>query len=131
MRDDMARLLLEVGRFRTRGYDKVAKYRRWRWRGDAFDWGESRQRLRQGYDSGGERDYLSPLNRYLLKQVGKPWPQVQDDMLEDLDARRLRDWHLMQHLKSMVGYSRASHGGTPYKNCPFMVNAESGVLELR
>lgn len=127
----MARLLLEVGRYRSRGYDGATKYRRWTWRGDAFDWGASHQRLRQGYNRLDVGDYMAPLNRYLLRQVGRSWLLVQKDLLEGLDARRLRDRHLHQHVEGMVGYSRASHGCLPCKDRPFVVDADTGLLELR
>ena len=47
-------------------------------------------------------DRLSPLRRYLHKQVGRPWNKVYSELSRAFDKRSLRGFHLHEHVKDYV-----------------------------
>jgi hypothetical protein len=47
-------------------------------------------------------DKLAPLERFLAKNVGRPWPNVSAEMAEVLDFRSVLGFHLKTHLYQMV-----------------------------
>jgi len=47
-------------------------------------------------------DRLSPLDRALRKNVGRPWNKVYSELVASADSRNIRGWHLRDHIDSMV-----------------------------
>jgi hypothetical protein len=47
-------------------------------------------------------DRLGPLQRYLEKQVGRPWSKVEGEFLKALDTRTVIGRHLWDHARQMV-----------------------------
>ena len=98
MRDDFRKVVIERARWGSRlpnlktrwstaRYDPDADYglpKTWDWPQKSFS------------------DHLSPLRRYLQKQVGRPWRKVEAEILRTLDTRNLIGKHLWTHAKQMV-----------------------------
>ncbi|MEM8937515.1 MAG: hypothetical protein AAGC77_14045 [Pseudomonadota bacterium] len=87
---------------------------------------------------------LAPLNRYLMKQAGRPWRKVYSEICENLDAnntvkRHVRD-HLQDFVVTKVGIGRKGEwmngnewpGGrmsdTPWRQ-PLYVDPYDGILK--
>ena len=108
MRKDMSRVIIDT--YRTGG--AVAR---------AI--GGTRRRYRNGLDRDGEGgaprlgmrrdilsrldrkafgDHISPLARYLRKQVFRPWDEVQKEIFAWIDLRSTVQWHLTLHLEMLV-----------------------------
>jgi len=47
-------------------------------------------------------DFLTPLCRFLEKNVGRPWNKVYSEICEHADARSIDGWHLRQHVSLEV-----------------------------
>ncbi len=47
-------------------------------------------------------DHLSPLQRWLKKQVGQPWDSVYSRLCQQIETRTLCGQHLLHHLRDMV-----------------------------
>lgn len=132
MRNDMALILTEVGRYRSRGRDKVERYRKWRWSGDEHDSAANRQRLRMGCSARESRDHLKPLERWIRAQVGQPWVLVEQELRAGLDLRNAMHRHLLDHVDRLVGRTRAA-GGLPATTLrhPYIVDPDTGFLADR
>lgn len=48
-------------------------------------------------------DFLAPLRRYLLKQVGRPWDDVWSDICKVLKGNGLQANHIKDHVRNYVG----------------------------
>lgn len=82
----------------------------------------------------GFSDHLSPLRRWLGKQVGRPWHKVEGEILKGLDTRTVIGRHLLDHARQMVEiHCRIGADGRPYAlrgYCfrEFYVHPRSGLL---
>jgi len=108
MRSDMQKVIVERPRFlRARWKNKKTALRLTNQQNtDAFTSGED-------YDSGPTRasssrhekslnENLAPLERYLKRQVGRPWNKVYSEIRERIDARSALGLHVLQHLEGYV-----------------------------
>src|SRR5262245_37665130 len=60
-------------------------------------------------------DHLSPLRRFLDKQVGRPWRTIEGLVRKALDTRTLIGRHLWSHAQQMVELDvRMSPDGRPF-----------------
>lgn len=106
MRADMSRVIVE--RPRRGGVDR---------RGRAVPLGDLPQHegmRRPHVLSGGARELnenLSPLRRYLERQVGRPWNKVYAEIAEHLRAGNTVQQHVLDHLSNFVAIKpRRGHG---------------------
>jgi hypothetical protein len=67
-------------------------------------------------------DFLSPLQRHLRKNVGRPWNKVYSEIREAIDVRSLRGYHFLQHVRAEVGTN-------PLRTDGFYVHPRSGLLK--
>jgi hypothetical protein len=92
MRDDMRRVIITRGRF----FDPNCQPRKGR-RKPLEELPTKRSMRRDYNESWGRKslnDYLSPLRRYLAKQVGRPWDKVYSEICQKAGAKaRLRFRH--------------------------------------
>ena len=49
-----------------------------------------------------QSDHVSPLERYIRKQVGRPWDEVYGEVCAAADGRSVIHWHLRLHLMMYV-----------------------------
>src|SRR5262245_17947793 len=54
-------------------------------------------------------DHLAPLERYLRRQLGRPWSKVHGEIRARLDVRSATQLHVLEHLDAFV-VSRVSIG---------------------
>jgi hypothetical protein len=108
MRKDMAKVITErprrgssipskKTRLRIHRYDPENEYEALPKRIPAtrhLDWCDSEVK--------GFRDLLSPLRRFLRKNVGRPWNKVYSEIMQQLDVRKTMDRHLIEHVKLEV-----------------------------
>lgn len=59
-------------------------------------------------------DVLSPLRRYLRKNVGRPWNKVYSEIREHLDDRSIMGRHLFEHLSQEVELHAVLEDGVVY-----------------
>lgn len=64
------------------------------------------------------RENLAPLKRYLGKQVGRPWRDVQSDILATLRSRDPVQQHVLDHLKDFVARHVAIDGNGDWIEVP-------------
>jgi hypothetical protein len=50
-------------------------------------------------------DVLNPLERFLQKNIGRPWDKVYSELRSGLDVRKVTGLHIFQHLEQMVDLS--------------------------
>src|SRR5437764_249850 len=102
MRADMAQVVTESPRSGSSNPSLKTAWRLSRNEFDADDHGASRHpisRYRQfGHAAREFSDLLSPLRRYLHKQVGRPWNDVYSDLSQHLDRRSLTGIHIWGHV---------------------------------
>ena len=55
---------------------------------------------------------LAPLERYLNKQVGRPWDKVYSEIRANLDGRKATQLHILQHLSGYVTTDCWTENGT-------------------
>lgn len=98
MRDDFHKVVIERARWGSRLPNLKTRWSTARYDPDA-DYG-----LPKTWDEPQKSfsDHLSPLRRYLQKQVGRPWRKVEAEILRTLDIRNLIGKHLWTHAKQMV-----------------------------
>lgn len=136
MRSDMFKVIVE--RPRTgKSWDVLASRRR-------FDWdGPSRARMREGLGHVGLNENLRPLERYLKKQVGRPWDKVMSEISANIDRRNTVQQHVFEHLHDFVAMQVAwrdgvwidlrrpwlSHRGTWLRQ-PLFVHPRTGLLRV-
>jgi hypothetical protein len=79
-------------------------------------------------------DHLAPLQRFLDKQVGRPWRTIEGEIRKALDTRTIIGRHLWDHAKHMVEIEvRMSPDGRPfslrgYPISRLYVHPRSGLL---
>ena len=92
------------------------------------------QGMRRPYDRGYRRkefsDHISPLKRWLRKQVGRPWNKVWSEICQVVDSRDVIGKHLLSHVESEVEFPNE-----PSKNYHTWVQPlhvdKKGFLRLR
>ncbi len=136
MRTDMAKILVERPRPRSRvlrGRDG-RKYR------DASE--ASFLPMKAGYqDLKSLNENLHPLQRYLARQVNRPWDHVFREICAVIDGRSAVQRHILQHLHQHVAIQTRRVGGT-LLDCgeglfgpgpvwqPMYVDPRTGLLRL-
>lgn len=101
MRSDMHEVLIERPRGglrlkTSRGNKPSAR----EWTGSEDDYAHSyrpRQHRTKHFD-----DLLSPLKRWLRRQVGRPWNKVWSELCSGIDTRSVVGQHLLQHVRGEV-----------------------------
>jgi hypothetical protein len=58
--------------------------------------------MRAGYGQPGLNENLSPLKRFLQKQVGRPWSKVYAEISEHMDRRNTVQQHIYQHIDDFI-----------------------------
>lgn len=100
MRDDFERVIIERPRHGSRGRNLKT-----RWSAKRFD-SEGDYSLpavtSSKVDWKGFNDHLSPLQRYLEKQVGRPWWKVEGELRAGMDFSTIIGRHLWSHAERMV-----------------------------
>jgi hypothetical protein len=85
---------------------------------DVSDDDDQPTRLSRAQLYGGRRkhfsDVLSPLRRYLRKNVGRPWDKVYSEIREHLDDRSIMGRHLFEHLSWEVEVHAVLDDGVVY-----------------
>jgi hypothetical protein len=137
MRADMSRVIVE--RPRRGGIDR-------RGRAVALDDLPQRQGMRRPHVlSGGAKELnenLSPLRRYLERQVGRPWDKVYAEIAEYLRADNTVQQHVRDHLRNFVAikprrrhgsyFTYPGHGKEPFSRLwyqPLYVDEKDGILK--
>jgi hypothetical protein len=80
--------------------------------GDDFDSGSSRAPASRHSKSLNE--YLAPLERYLHRQIGRPWEKVLGEIRQGIDTRSAIGFHVMQHVPDFVRINTFLNGGAVY-----------------
>lgn len=102
-----------------------------------------------GFDSGSTRassarrdkglnENLAPLQRYLERQVGRPWNKVYGEILAGVDTRSAIGLHVLQHIPQLIWihtymkdgrvYARQYREGIPV--CGLYVHPVTGIVRL-
>jgi hypothetical protein len=108
MRKDMSRVIIDTYRSGGAGARAIGGTRRkYRNRLDCDgEGGAPRLGMRRDILSNAYRkefgDNISPLSRYLRKQVFRPWDEVQQEIFAQIDLRSTIHWHLSLHLQMLV-----------------------------
>jgi hypothetical protein len=95
MRSDMYKVIVERPRTGKYGYECGARLR------DDFE-GPSRLGMRAGYGRRGLNENLSPLRRFLHKQIGRPWNKVFGEISAGIDRRNTVQQHIHQHIEDFI-----------------------------
>jgi hypothetical protein len=113
MRSDMAKVIVERPRFGSRyKYRKKGQSSKWKWTGSGSEvCRESIYRLRGQTRSLNE--HLSPLRRYLHKQVGRPWNDIFHDICKHIRLDSAVQKHVRDHLAEFVQTRVIMKGSTP------------------
>lgn len=115
MRQDMNRVIIEVGRVGGYGEDKGKKKSYQREESEDFEGHVTREATKRWYRYGpkSQSDRLSPLRHFLKRNVGRQWSEVYSEICAVNDKRSLVGFHLLTHLDQEVIYhgSRSSHYG--------------------
>jgi hypothetical protein len=76
--------------------------------GDELDAGPQRHPAsagrQYGYFAKEFNDLLNPLERFLRKQVGRPWRKVEQDVRAAVDTRTIAGRHLLDHVCGRFGF---------------------------
>lgn len=116
MRKDMKDIIVNTTR---RGKGELDKGFRRGGKGKSKIHGEElpeREKMRYGYGKT-LNDRLTPLKRWIDKQVGRPWDKVYSEVCKFADNRNVRGRHLRQHIEWMVIASNKIElvDGKPYE----------------
>lgn len=106
MRADMAKVVTEKPR-RGSSARSLKTARRIPWQEfDADDHGSTHHKASRhgqyGWNAKEFTDVLTPLQRYLRKQVGRPWNDVYSELAHTLDKRSLTGLHIWTHIYQEV-----------------------------
>jgi hypothetical protein len=138
MRSDMAKVIVERPRYGSRMPTKGKGYGR---RGARIAWEDQPKREGIKVRSGGSKmlnEHLSPLRRYLAKQVGRPWDKVFARICRHVNRSNPVQDHVRDHLDDYVAicvivyYGQLCHGdgyrvGVPIYTL-FYVCPRTGIL---
>jgi hypothetical protein len=115
MREDMAKVVIERPRW---GHDLPSKKTGMRVRRydpeDEYEDSPKRLSGRAKYPKGATKsfsDFLNPLERFLQKNVGRPWDKVYSELCQHLDRRKTTGRHVFQHLEDYVSVNCFYDGG--------------------
>lgn len=104
MRSDLHEVLIERPRGgQRRKTDRGHKPRVGEWTGDDDSYADSyrpRRHRTKYFD-----DLLSPLRRWLRKQVDRPWDKVWSELAGGIDSRTVVGRHLLDHVRGLVTLS--------------------------
>ena len=131
MRRDMAKVVTEAPRGGHANPSKKWGRRLHRDEFDADDHGPSRapiaRRNQYGWEAKEFSDVLSPLRRYLRKQVGRPWDRVWSEIACTLDRRSVSGQHIFSHIRADV----ALHVWIGRDGCLYEVGSFGGASPVR
>lgn len=121
MRSDMHKVVVEKPRS---GSDRRSLKTRWSLRDydpeheyDVAKWMSSARHRQYGWNAKSFTDVLSPLFRYLHKQVGRPWNKVYSEMKASLDSRTVTGRHVFDHaMWAVKRYCHLKSDGRVYPN---------------
>jgi hypothetical protein len=102
MRSDISKVIVERPKYKPYGfgYDKGMKRRQ---QGVDPDDLPSRVSIREkGRNQKFSTDYLTPIERFLGKNVGKPWDNVYSEIREQLNPTTTMQYHVLQHIPDFV-----------------------------
>ncbi len=102
MREDMFKVIVE--RPRDGNTLKSRGGRRARFAGISGKIGSRRFIKMTERDTKSLNENLAPLQRYLAKQVGRPWNKVYSEICASLDASHTVKQHVRDHLEDFVAY---------------------------
>jgi hypothetical protein len=108
MRPDMARILVDRGRYETCSPSYSERLSRHLRRARCRDDEEAlplRMRMREGIHVSHE-EYLTPLERFLMRRRGQRWDDVYAELRAQLAPKNTIDMHIMQHLWGYVLFAR-------------------------
>src|ERR1700743_3245447 len=103
MREDMYKVLVERPR-KYKGNDPAAIRRRNDLDGPRF------LATRAGFARVVLNENLSPLQRYLRSQIGRPWNKVYGEIAAALDRRNAVQQHVYEHLDDFIAIQIESRG---------------------
>lgn len=113
MRKDMNKVVTEAVRFGGRGktkqkFDKATKPREKRIINNVeVDLSPKKESMRKRHVVSGNAKYpsdlLSPLKRFLVSRVGKPWSEVWSEIAKVFKADGWQANHIKDHVKDLVG----------------------------
>ena len=95
MRSDMYKVIVERPRKGKGDYFGAARRR------DDFE-GPRQLGMRAGYGGPWLNENLTPLRRFLLAQVGRPWNKVYSEISSGIDRRNTVQLHVFAHLDDMI-----------------------------
>jgi hypothetical protein len=95
MRQDMYKVIVERPRAGKKVESQAAKIR------DRLD-GPRFAGMRAGLGRPWLNENLSPLRRYLMRQVGRPWNAVHSEIAAHIDRRNTVQQHIYQHLDDFI-----------------------------
>lgn len=136
MRQDFQKVVIERARWGSRmrnlktgwstmDYDRDSEYPFPKSQSSSWNWNPYRKHF---------SDRLGPLERYLQKQVGRPWRKVEGEFLHALDVRTVVGRHLWDHARHMVdidcvlGRDGVVRGRRGYPVRDLYVHPRSGIL---
>ena len=135
MRSDMAKVVVEQPRWgsRNRSLKTARKIRPVEVHED-FDSGPVRASARRWEKEFGE--HLTPLWRFLRKNLGRPWDKVYSEIRAQLDGRSVTGQHVLDHLRWEVetdtflvdGQPMWQGWGAPKPVSGFYVHPRTGIL---
>jgi len=102
---NLARTVVEGGRSGHSKFDRRLRNRSER----RLRFDEEDDVIRGKVRNGGYREFndrLSPLERWLDRNVGRGWNNVYREFCERFDRRTMKGWHLRDHLRQMVARDR-------------------------
>src|SRR5437868_493832 len=121
MRSDMAKIIVERPRRGSALPNKktglrfnAARIARAVETGDAFDSGP--KRASSAMHQKDLSDYLAPLKRYLMGQVGRPWNKIHSEIHQAIDTRSVMGRHVLQHLRGFVSEDTFLKDGVVYES---------------
>jgi hypothetical protein len=114
MRADMAKVIVERPRIKSRAWKKPKGYqRRMRQYGD--DGPPVREGMKSCWEGGTKElnEHLGPLRRYLDKQVGRPWDKVFSEICAHIDRNSAVQDHVRDHVEDYVATHVILTDGVP------------------
>jgi hypothetical protein len=147
MRSDISKVVVERPRT-SGGWDGCKPKDHWR---EDLEHAPKSEKIRRkwmkGYRAKQFSDFLSPLEGFFTKNVGRNWDEVYRELRANLSPSRTMDMHIMQHVRGMVELDveridgviypkAASYGGhiSPLENRGkgnwFYVDPDTKILSL-
>jgi hypothetical protein len=123
MREDMAQVIIDRPRRQSR--DRASQLK-----GKARRYYKETGKILGDFGTKGFNDHTAPLNRWLHKQVGRPWNEVWSEVCQAGDNRNIVNKHLRQHVRGYVSISKKKNGiSSPYMSgWPYLWVDDEGIL---